>query len=404
MKAMDNNYLFKGNFGLERETLRIDSNGCLATTPHPFRNNKNLERDFCENQLEIITPVCGSIEELMTSLTKLDVYARKVIAKDGEYLWINSNPPHFDSEDEICIASYDGAMSFKYDYRLKLQRRYGKRLMLLSGIHFNFSFVDEFLKSMYNGDNFDEFKNNMYFRLSKQVFRYSWLLVLLSAASPVYDLSLLDGNNKSDKYASLRNSVKGYWNQFVPILDYTDLNSYVSSVNRYIEKGALFSAGELYLPVRLKAHSGSGLDSILYEGINHIELRMFDLNPLSPIGIFREDLDFAHYLMLYLINLPDFEFTEELQEAAVKNHQSAALYDLSEIKINGYNAADAAIGLLDDMQEYFKQYDNVLANIKFQKNKITNNERYCVKINKLLSDNFQNVMLDISKNGCMLDV
>lgn len=399
---MSNNYMFKGNFGLERETLRVDSHGRLASTPHPFANNKNLERDFCENQLEIITPVCASIEELMTYLTELDSYAREVMAKNGEYLWINSNPPHFDSEDEIHAASYVGALSFKHDYRLKLQRRYGKKLMLLSGIHFNFSFSDEFLKSVYNGNSYDEFKNNIYFRISKQAFRYGWLLVLLSAASPVYDLSF--DNKEGKNYASFRNSERGYWNQFVPILDYADLNSYVSSVNRYIEKGALFSAGELYLPVRLKAHSGSGLDSILREGVNHIELRMFDLNPLSPVGIFREDLEFAHYFLLYLMNFPDFEFTEELQRAAVTNHQNAAMYDLSEIKINGYNAIDAAVGLLDDMSEYFKRYGNVLENIELQKKKLTDNARYCIKLNKILAKDFHNTMLDISKKGGVFDV
>ena len=54
---------YKGCFGIERETLRVDSNGRLAQTPHPFGDDESLTRDFCENQTEIVTPVCSSIDE-----------------------------------------------------------------------------------------------------------------------------------------------------------------------------------------------------------------------------------------------------------------------------------------------------------------------------------------------------
>ncbi|MBQ9600041.1 MAG: glutathione synthase, partial [Clostridia bacterium] len=61
---MDTSKLYTGHYGLERETLRVGEDGKLAQTAHPF-DDKRLDRDFCENQLEIITPVCGSIDELM---------------------------------------------------------------------------------------------------------------------------------------------------------------------------------------------------------------------------------------------------------------------------------------------------------------------------------------------------
>ena len=31
-----NSHFFEGKFGIERETLRVDSFGRLAQTPHPF--------------------------------------------------------------------------------------------------------------------------------------------------------------------------------------------------------------------------------------------------------------------------------------------------------------------------------------------------------------------------------
>ena len=398
---LDNEYIFDGHFGLERETLRVTSDGSLAGTPHPFADNEHLDRDFCENQLEIITPVCGSIDSLMTALKHFDDYVKNTLLKSGEYIWLCSNPPRINSERDIPIAEFGGEMEFKHNYRVNLERRYGKRLMLYSGIHFNFSFSEKLLRSLCGGAyDYKIFKNALYFRLSKQVYRYSWLLVLLTAASPVYDKSL-DGDGLSgsafDGYASMRCGERGYWNEFMPILDYTDLSSYIGSVNNYVDKGMLFSPGELYLPVRLKPRSGSGLDSLIKDGVDHIELRMFDLNPLSPLGICREDPEFAHYFLIYLLSLPDFEFTSGLQETAVKNYKAAARYDLSEITINSYSAKDAALGLLNDMSCYFKDHKRVLEIIDFQKSKIIKNERYNVKVYNMLHGDFQSEMLRITK-------
>ncbi|MCF0106158.1 MAG: hypothetical protein HUJ53_05305, partial [Holdemanella sp.] len=50
--------LLKGNFGLEKEGLRVTEQGFLAHTPHPFdENDAHIVRDFCENQTEINTGV-----------------------------------------------------------------------------------------------------------------------------------------------------------------------------------------------------------------------------------------------------------------------------------------------------------------------------------------------------------
>lgn len=400
---LDNKYIFDASFGLERETLRVTSDGALSRTLHPFNDNKYLDRDFCENQLELITPPCDSIKELMKRLADLDGIARDKLHELNEYLWLCSNPPHINSENDIRVAEFTGSQEFKHDYRIKLEQRYGKRLMLYSGIHFNFSFSEKLIKSLYNGNGaYNEFKNCLYFRLSKQVFRYCWLFVLLTAASPDYDLSL-DGDGLTgsgfNKKASLRNGENGYWNKFIPILDYTDLYTYIKSINNYIEAGKLFSSGELYLPMRLKPSGGNSLDLLQKNGVNHIELRMFDINPLYPLGIAAEDLHFAHYFMLYLTQLPDFVFTPELQKTAVKNHQAAAGYKLSDIQINGYPAKEAAIGLLDDMAEYFKNFPKVCENINIQKDKLINNRRYSTILHERICGNYQEKILEISKHA-----
>lgn len=387
--------IFKGGFGLERETLRVDENGRLAQTPHPFTSERFV-RDFCEFQLELITPVCNDTEHLMETLSTLDKEARNTLKENNEYLWMYSNPPHFENEDDITIAKYCGDELAKHEYRVYLGNKYGKRIMLYSGIHLNFSLSEELLKELHTtNESFSDFKNNLYFRLSKQAFRYSWLPVLLTAASPIYDISLKQDYAEGiefDNQASLRNGKNGYWNDFIPILDYSDLESHINSINRYIADGKLFSAAELYLPVRLKPAGSNCLERLTENGVSHIELRLFDINPLAPLGIFKEDLDFAHYLLIYLMHMPDFDFTPELQKTATNNHKSAAKYYLEDIKINNQNAVDAGTKILYDMLEYFKGYPKPEEIIKLQLDKLLNNNRYCVKIYNQYKSDYKNPM------------
>ena len=324
-------YEHSGGFGLERETLRVDAGGRLAQTPHPFGEDAHITRDFCENQIELITPVCDSVDAAVEALGRLDAQARAVLAQQGEQIWLYSNPPHFETEADIPIARFTGAHSNKRNYREALEKRYGKRLMLYSGVHFNFSFSEEQLLAWKGaGEELRTFRDAFYLRLYKQLFRHSWLLVLLTAASPFYDLSLDgDGLNgiTSGQYGSLRNSERGYWNQFVPLLDHTDLASFTADIQRYVTKGVLFSASELYLPIRLKPRGENSLEALARNGVDHIELRMFDLNPLTPLGVDADDLKFAHLLILYLAQQPDAEFTPLQQEQTVNDHHAAANFE-----------------------------------------------------------------------------
>ena len=349
---MKNISLYEGNFGLERETLRVDERGRLAQTPHPFPDDENITRDFCENQVELITPVCGSIEEAVAALEELDRRTCEAISRNGERLWLYSNPPHINSEDDIPIAQFSGIQASKKNYRVALQYRYGKRLMLLSGVHFNFSFTDDWLEEMYGkGASGQEFKNKLYLRLYKQLMRHSWLLVLLTASSAYYDLSFdRDGASGAvrGRYSSIRNSERGYWNSFIPTFDHTDLDSFCLSILEYIQKSILFSVSELYLPIRLKPKGLNSIGNLSDKGVDHIELRMFDLVPGKPLGVDPDDLRFAHLLMLYLLTLPDTEFTEEQQIEAVRTHQAAALYDTDP------GLTGRAEKLLTDIAEHFK--------------------------------------------------
>lgn len=369
------NYFFEGGFGLERETLRIDKNGRLAQTPHPF-DNPHLQRDFCENQLEIITDVNDSVKNAVRELAEWDLTVRKKLAEKSEKLHIYSNPPYFSDASEIPVAYSNMEMS-KFNYRKQLEQKYGKHIMLYSGIHFNFSLSEKYLREIKGrGQNFRQFKDSVYFRLMKQIFRHSWLIVLLIAASPIYDSSFVEAGSSGKMfsgYGSMRNSKFGYWNQFIPTLDYSNIESFINSIQGYIDDGLLLSPAELYLPVRLKPKGAYSLDA-LKNGIDHIELRMFDLNPLSDVGIFSEDAEFAHLLMLYLLHLPDFDFTAKLQEKAVYDHREAAKY------MPNQNYFDEAKAIITEMKQFFEGYVYAEKVLEYQERKLKENQRYCVKI------------------------
>ena len=369
-----NNSYYSGKFGIERETLRVDSHGRLARTPHPFGNDEHITRDFCENQIELVTPVANSIEEALGYLAKLDEKARKVLAENGESIWLYSNPPHFENEDEIPIADFTGDHSSKRSYREVLQRKYGKKLMLFSGIHFNFSFAEEFLHKL-NTENeaFHSFRDKLYLRLYKQLMVHSYLLVLLTAASPYYDASL-DKDGKSgiimSEYSSLRNSVRGYWNKFLPILDHKDLKTFTGSIKKHIVTGSLYSASELYLPIRLKPKGVNTLENLAENGVDHIELRMFDLNPSAPLGIDGRDLEFAHLLILYLMSQPDFDFTPEMQEKAVGDHKNAAHLETDT------ELLERSENIIEKMEKFFSGNENATEVIAFEKEKV-NGRKVC---------------------------
>lgn len=162
----------------------------------------------------------------------------------------------------------------------------------------------------------------------------------------------------------MRNSERGYWNPDLTILDHSSLRSLTESIRHYIKAGVLYSASELYLPVRLKPQGMNTLENLAEHGVDHIELRMFDLNPNAPLGIDARDLQFAHLLMLYLLSLPDFDFTPELQTGAIQNHKNAALAEPDA------SFTEQAAEILHSMEVYFEAYIDTHNVIAFELQKL----------------------------------
>ena len=344
--------------GLEMESLRVTPEGFLAHTPHPFPGEPALDRDFCENQIEIITPVLYSAEEACTTLGSFRRTVKKRLASlssGRELLWPFSNPPYCRGEDDVPIARFEGADAEKTTYRNYLSQKYGRKLMLLSGIHYNYSYprkilevLEEYLPEEHcevlcgterkrDAAGMQKVADRLYLQLAEKAAQISWLIVALTAASPVSDGSFWEegavGTPGKEGLASVRCSEYGYWNTFTPVLAYDSVDDYIASTNRYIESGQLQSARELYYPIRLKPRGAYELEK-LRDGIGHIEFRMLDLNPLAPCGgVHPLDLEFLHLLIAWMTVTPREKMNAAQQEAAIRNMKAAAHEPLEGIAI-----------------------------------------------------------------------
>ncbi|SFB30076.1 glutamate--cysteine ligase [Acetitomaculum ruminis DSM 5522] len=361
------NLLLKGNIGLEKEGLRVLESGYLALSAHPLKDVRYVTRDFAENQLEINTKVLKSEKEAINELNKQSLIIHKKLASMSEYLWPFSNPPYIRDENDLPIAKYEEKDAHQRKYREHLSDIYGRYKMSFCGIHYNYSFCDELLEEDFSYKKlkrFKEYKNALYMDLAKKMEVYGWIITAVTAASPIVDSSFLEKGKTGDSrflgMASLRCSEIGYWNHFTPLLDYSDIYNYVKSVKRYVNEGYLSQASELYYPIRLKPAGINSLDSLEKNGIDHIELRMIDINPLESAELNLKDLVFAKLLMVWLACSNPLKLKKHEQIMSIQNFKNAAYYDLDMVNIflpdmGMVSARKAGIEIIEKMEEFFKE-------------------------------------------------
>ena len=258
----------KYEFGLEKESLRVLGDGTFAHTPHPFPVDKYIVRDFCENQIEINTGVSSNEEDTINELESYERHVREVLRNlpEKEYVWHFSNPPYIKDEEDIPVANFTGPLYDKTLYRDYLAKMYGKYKMTFSGIHVNFSLGEELIMAEYDASRSDlplrEFKDRLYLDLASNLVSDGWIINVLLSASPVLDGSFLEQGVKGKTdflgMASVRCSELGYWNLFIPVLDYTGTKAYADSIRKYINDGLITSQTELYYPVRIKPRGQIG--------------------------------------------------------------------------------------------------------------------------------------------------
>lgn len=311
--------LLKGKFGLEREGLRVDSKCNLSDKKHPEvfgeqSKNPYITTDFSESQLELITPICDNVEQVYNYVNALyDIVALEI---GDEYIWPQSMPCNTPDDDNIPVALYNDNSSER-EYRERLLNKYGGKKQLISGIHFNFSFSDDFLMKLYREYNVDksfkEFKNNIYLKMARNYLRYRWLMVYLFGSTTAMHESYVkecvdrltkvaDESYSNDGALSYRNGCCGYRNKTELFPSYSSVDKYIASIQSFINDGVILSHKELYSQVRLKAQDNKNyFESLSREGINYLEYRTIDINPFEKGGISLEDLKFMQIFNLYLL-------------------------------------------------------------------------------------------------------
>lgn len=411
-----NDKITEGRFGLELEGLRVTKDGKLSLTPHPNKFNnppydQYITNDFSESQIEIITPCCSSLNQTYDVLSKLHGIVQKNL-NPNEMLWNQSIPCILPSNDEIPIAKFEGNENSEelINYRKNLLKRYDIKKQLISGIHFNFSFDNKLLHEMHRKLNpekqYNDFKNQMYLKIARNYQRYCWLIIYLTGASvgahntfteESKKLAVVDDENEGfyNPYScSLRNSTIGYKNIVDLYPRYDNVDSFVKDVMDYIKQGYISNAKELYTQIRLKPYNlESPLESLYNDGINYIEIRTLDINPFDRNGISKDDLQFLHLFMIYMLLLEENDNDEWLKEGINNENLIAelAFHKNTKLKENDrkINVKKSALNHLKNMAEISEDMNNYgIDVIATMKNRIEDpKQTYSQQLISLIKEN-----------------
>jgi glutamate--cysteine ligase len=323
LRSLDARLLRGIRRGVEKESLRVQPDGKLAATPHPAAlgsalTHPRITTDFSESQLELITGVHASVESCLEELTHIHQAVYRAIGE--EVLWCASMPCGLPEENAIPIGRYGSSNigRAKTVYRIGLSHRYGRRMQMISGIHYNFSLSAEAWPQLgWSGG-----ANPGYFALMRNFRRHAWLLFYLFGASPAVCPSFVKGREHGltrlgpgtlylPHATSLRMGRLGYQSdaQSSLAVSYNSMASYADSLHdalidpyrpyeeigisegedyRQLSTSLLQIENEFYSKIRPKRviHRGERpLHALRERGVEYVEVRLMDLDPFSPVGI-----------------------------------------------------------------------------------------------------------------------
>lgn len=382
--------------GIEKEGLRMNPKGFIATTPHPSKLGSKLTHpfittDYAESLLELITEPKPTIKQALEMLKELHVVVHQSL-ENGELFWGMSMPCMLSAKDEdIPLADYGTSNigRLKTLYRHGLGIRYGRRMQTIAGLHYNLSFDDKLFshwqQAIGNKQSFTEFKNAKYLGLIRNFKRLNSLVLYLLGASPAVCACFLSGRshhleafNDNTYYlpyaTSLRMGKLGYQNSVQDDLDirYNTIEEYIKGLQlaihtpeaSFTELGVddkdgnpiqindhiLQIENEYYSPIRPKqiTKANEAPSTALAErGIAYIEFRAIDLDPYESIGISLTTACFMEILALYCL-LSDSPALLPAEEAMVSANQETIVNRGREqgVEIQTATGSQALIGWL----------------------------------------------------------
>lgn len=400
--------------GIERETLRILPEGKLSEHGHYYQlgsalTHGQITTDYSETLLEFITPVSDSPEQAISQLQDIQKYTFDHI--EGELLWPMSMPCFVNDADKIPLAQFGHSNigKMKTVYRQGLKNRYGSMMQVIAGIHFNFSFSQDFWQVQQklhqsSGEklsSLDDFISERYFSILRNYKRFCWLIPYLYGSSPALCGSFLQGKKHQlpfkkspfgalylEHATSLRMSDLGYTSSeqsSLPIC-YNNLNDYVDGVQdaiklkskefakigikvdgkyQQLNGNVLQIENELYAPIRPKRVAKAGEKpsaALRARGVEYIEVRALDVNPFSDTGITIEQVYFLDIFLTYCAFVDNKEFDCTRQKLHEENMKQVVLRGRDpELLLNDANCnGDVKLkSVVSWGNELFEQMDQV---------------------------------------------
>lgn len=346
--------------GVEKESLRVSSDGSLSQVKHPAAlgaalTHPHITTDYSEALLEVVTPPLPDAVAAIDFLRDVHQFIYPRLPGD-ETIWATSMPCVVSGDDSIPVGVYghSNAGKMKHVYRRGLGLRYGKTMQTIAGVHFNYSWPVKFWPIWQDlcqsQGNPQQFITRQYFQVTRNLLQFGWLVPYLFGASPAVcnsflgDAGRLPGMQAFKKHTvyepfgtSLRMGDIGYQyrkDAAEPIhVSYNNLESYVDDLHRLItQPHAGYSAlgitdadgqiqqlntnvlqieNEYYSSVRPKQIPDNGempLLAMARRGIRYLELRSVDVDVFEPVGVSQSQLHFLEVFMLFslLHDSPEF--------------------------------------------------------------------------------------------------
>lgn len=368
--ANSGSVLAGGRKGIEKESLRVQTDGRLASTSHPAAlgsalTNQYITTDFSEALLEFVTPAFESTWQVLDLLCEIHQFTYERIG--DELLWVTSMPCVVGKDGDIPLARYGNSNvgKMKTIYRNGLGYRYGRKMQTIAGVHFNYSlpapFWPVYQDQEQSGLGEDDFRSSAYLGLVRNFRRFGWLILYLFGASPALCKSFfgdkkptLQSFNETTCYepfaTSLRMSDLGYSNNAQAKINISpnSLDEYVRDLNRAIctpepafEKigvkvdgvyrqlsaNQLQIENEYYSSIRPKRVAMSGerpTAALKRGGVEYVEVRSLDLNVFDPVGINQHAMRFTEAFLVYCLLHDSEPFDDGTWDEVAINHNLTA--------------------------------------------------------------------------------
>lgn len=360
--------------GVEKESLRVQPDGMLSTTPHPpslgsALTNRYITTDFSEALLEFVTPAFANTWEALRFIC--DIHQFTYARLNDELLWATSMPCRLPPERDIPLARYgrSNVGRMKTIYRRGLGYRYGRLMQTIAGVHFNYSLPDAFwpVYREHEGrrNDFHAFRSEAYLGLVRNFRRFGWLVLYFFGVSPALCKSFaanVSGMSRFDKDTlyepfgtSLRMSDLGYSNRTQSKINISlnNLDEYVADLveairtpdpqyektgiapqddadegdYRQLSVNRLQIENEYYSPIRPKRVAYSGerpTEALRRGGVEYVEIRSIDINVFDPVGINQNVMRFMEAFLIYCLLSESPRLDDKGLEEAVNNQSLTA--------------------------------------------------------------------------------